>query len=230
MYEQRLLESVPMRVVKPLAPPVKPRLRGVLHHWAALFAAGAGISLVLLSPTTRAAWAAAIYTFCTVTLFAVSAVYHRPTWQPKQRALMRRLDHASISLIIAGTYTPMCLLALPQDVGMKLFWAIWGTATLGMLQAIFWAHAPKLITAAVYLAVGWTLVPFFSDVRAALTLGQLSLLLGGGVLYSLGALVYALKRPSPVPAVFGYHEVFHALTLLACALHFILVQGLIRSA
>lgn len=207
---------------------VKPRMRGVLHHGAALVAFGAGVVLVALSPSTRAAWASAIYAASTVILFGVSAAYHRPTWQPRERALMRRLDHASISLIIAGTYTPMCLLALPDPRGSSLLWAIWGTASLGILQALFWAHAPKWVSALVYLLVGWTIVPYFGDVRAALSAGQLALLFGGGILYSAGAVIYALRRPNPVPAVFGYHEVFHALTLAACALHFILVLSFVR--
>ncbi|ATB34385.1 PAQR family membrane homeostasis protein TrhA [Melittangium boletus] len=207
---------------------VKPRLRGVLHHGAAQVAFGAGVVLVIFSPSARAAWASAIYAASTVILFGVSAAYHRPTWQPRQRALMRRLDHASISLLIAGTYTPMCLLALPHPVGNSLLWAIWGTASLGMLQALFWAHAPKWVSALVYLLVGWTIVPYFGDVRAALSVGQLALLFGGGVLYSAGAIIYALRRPNPVPAVFGYHEVFHALTLAACALHFVLVLSFVR--
>ncbi|MBM7115773.1 PAQR family membrane homeostasis protein TrhA [[Archangium] primigenium] len=209
---------------------VKPRLRGVLHHSAAQVAFGAGVVLVALSPTPRAAWASAIYAASTVILFAVSATYHRPTWRPRERALMRRLDHACISLIIAGTYTPMCMLALPRPVGDSLLAAIWATASLGMIQALFWAHAPKWVSATVYLLVGWTIVPYFGDVRAALSSGQLALLLGGGVLYSAGAAIYALRRPNPVPAVFGYHEVFHALTLAACALHFVLVLGFVRDA
>ena len=143
---------------------------------------------------------------------------------------MRRLDHASIFVLIAGTYTPMCRLGLPESVGDRLLLWIWIAAALGVLQSIFWVHAPKPVTAGLYLLVGWIVVPYFGAVRAALSPSQLALLIGGGVIYSLGAVIYAARRPNPVPGVFGYHEVFHAMTVLACGLHYALVAGLVRAA
>lgn len=210
--------------------PVKPSMRGVLHHWAAVFSAGAGVVLVCMAPQARAAWAAAVYMASVVTLFSVSAVYHRPTWTPEKRAFMRRLDHASIFVLIAGTYTPVCLLGLPAAIGGKLLLAVWGGAALGIVKSIFWAHAPKPVTAAIYLVVGWTVVPYFGAVRDAFNRSELALFVGGGVIYTLGAVVYAARRPNIVKDVFGYHEVFHALTLLACGMHFAVVMRLIENA
>jgi hemolysin III len=218
------------RSTDPQAPPVKPTLRGVIHQWSAAAAFGAGIILVAMAPTTRAAVAAGVYALSVCTLLTVSAVYHRPMWAPRPRAFMRRLDHASIFVLIAGTYTPMCRLGLPEAVGDRLLLWIWIAAALGVLQSIFWVHAPKPVTAGLYLLVGWIVVPYFGAVRAALSPSQLALLIGGGVIYSLGAVIYAARRPNPVPGVFGYHEVFHAMTVLACGLHYALVAGLVRAA
>ena len=218
------------RSTDPRAPLVKPTLRGVIHQWSAVAALGAGIILVAMAPTARAAVAAGVYALSVCTLLTVSAVYHRPMWAPRPRAFMRRLDHASIFVLIAGTYTPMCRLGLPESVGDRLLLWIWIAAALGVLQSILWVHAPKPVTAALYLLVGWIVVPYFGAVRAALSPSQLALLIGGGVIYSLGAVIYAARRPNPVPGVFGYHEVFHAMTVLACGLHYALVAGLVRAA
>lgn len=219
-----------MSAVAAVAPPVKPTLRGVIHHWSAVAAFGAGAVLVGLAPTARASLAALVYALSVCTLLTVSAVYHRPTWAPGPRAFMRRLDHASIFILIAGTYTPLCRLGLTDAVGSRLLLWVWVAALAGVLQSIFWVHAPKPVTAALYLFVGWTVVPYFGAVRAALSTAHLALLLAGGIVYSLGAVTYALRRPNPVPGVFGYHEVFHAMTVVACACHYTLVADLVRTA
>lgn len=212
------------------AKPIKPSLRGVLHQWAAVSTFGAGVVLVAMAPTARAASAALIYMLSVVTLFTVSAVYHRPTWSPPRRAFMRRLDHAAIFVLIAGTYTPICLLGLPEALAARLLTTVWLGALAGVFQSIFWVHAPKPVTALIYLFVGWSIVPYIGAVRAALSTTQGALILGGGLVYSLGAVVYALRKPDIVKNVFGYHEVFHALTLIACAMHFALVLQLVRAA
>lgn len=213
-----------------MAAPVKPTLRGVIHHWSAVAALGAGVVLVGMAPTARASFAALVYALSVCTLLAVSAVYHRPHWEPRARAFMRSLDHACIFLLIAGTYTPICRLGLPGPEGARMLTWVWVAGALGVVQSIFWVRAPKPVTAALYLFVGWTVVPYFGAVRAALSSGQLALLLAGGVAYSLGAVAYALRRPNPVPGVFGYHEVFHALTVVALSSHYALVAGLVRAA
>lgn len=208
----------------------KPKLRGVLHQWGAVCAAGAGLVLVAMAPRGRPTLAAAIYGLSLFTLFLISALYHRITWTPVARARMRRLDHASIFLLIAGTYTPMAMVGLPPEVGDTLLLWIWAGAFLGIAQSVFWVSAPKAVSAALAVAVGWTLVPYFNEALAALGALTMTLVLLGGVAYTLGALAYALKRPNPRPGVFGYHEVFHFLTLVAAVLHFAAVLWIVRAA
>lgn len=208
----------------------KPRLRGVLHQFAAPGALGAGLVLISMAPTARAATAAGLYALSLVVLFTVSATYHRVTWSERGRTWMRRMDHASIFLLIAGTYTPVALLGISGTAGDRLLLAIWSGALVGVLQSLFWVRAPKVLTAALAVAVGWTLVPYYEEARAALGAADLWLILAGGAAYTTGAVAYALKRPNLKPGVFGYHELFHALTLVGAGLHFTVVLRLVRSA
>ena len=208
--------------------PEKPLLRGVSHEIAAGVALVASIVLALIAPPGRARLAASVYGLSLFTLFFVSALYHRPTWRPRARLLMRRLDHAAIFLLIAGTYTPFCLL-LPAPTGVRILQIVWGGAAAGVLQAIVWPHAPKALSAIVYVLLGWVIVPLLPSLRAALGGGGLALLAGGGAAYTLGAVVYATGRPDPFPRVFGYHEVFHALTIVAAVCHFAVAVGAIRA-
>jgi hemolysin III len=208
----------------------KPRLRGILHQWGAIFAAGAGMVLVAMAPPGRPRFGAVVFALTLCTLFAVSAFYHRVTWEPAARARMRRLDHASIFLLIAGTYTPLAIVGLPPGIGGTLLRWIWAGAFLGIAQSVFWVSAPKAVSAALAIAVGWMIVPYFGAVRAVLGGVSMTMLLVGGIAYTLGALAYAFKRPNPIPGVFAYHEVFHGLTLLAALLHFAAVLSLMRGA
>lgn len=208
----------------------KPLLRGVLHQFAAVGALGAGGVLVSMAPTPRAAAAAALYAISLVVLFSVSATYHRVDWSPRGRVWMRRMDHASIFILIAGTYTPIALLGVSGAAGDSLLLAIWCGALVGVLQSLFWVGAPKVLTAALAVGVGWTLVPYLGEARRALGAVELSLILAGGVAYTSGAIAYALKRPDLRPGVFGYHELFHALTLVGATLHFAVVLRLVRAA
>jgi hemolysin III len=211
-------------------PPVKPALRGVLHQSAAWYALGAGSVLVAIAPTPRAAIAAAVYSLSLVTLFAVSAVYHRVQWQEERsRAHMRRADHASIFVLIAGTYTPIALLGLGGDDGRRLLITIWIGAIAGVLLSLFWVRAPKAFSAAVAVLIGWTIAPYFNEVRRLLG-AEVWLILAGGIAYTVGAIIYALKKPNPWPRVFGYHEVFHALTLVGALLHFAVIVQMVRTA
>ncbi len=207
----------------------KPLLRGVLHRDAAWFALGAGSVLVAMAQTLEAAVAAAIYSASLVVQLAVSSIYHRVQWTTASaRALMRRLDHSSIFLLIAGTYTPITLLGLSGADGRRLLITIWIGAAAGVLLSLFWVNAPKPLVAAAAIALGWTIVPYF-DQTLRLLGGDTWLVLAGGIAYTAGAIVYAARRPDPVPHVFGYHEVFHVLTLVGAVLHFAVVLRIVRS-
>ncbi len=211
-------------------PRQKPRLRGVSHHFACLVSLGGGLVLVGMAPSPRAAAAGAVYALSLTWLFGVSAVYHRPTWEPRIRTWLRRLDHASIFVLIGGTYTPVCMLALPPETSRPLLFIVWTGVLMGVVQSLVWVQAPKVVTALLYLALGWVALPYAGALGTVLGPAGIALLVAGGVAYSLGALVYALRRPDPVPAVFGYHEVFHALVIVASILHFAAVILILRGA
>lgn len=207
-------------------PATKPTLRGVSHQIAAGVSLVAGVALALQQDNVRDTLAMAVYAASLTFLFAVSATYHRPNWQPAPRRWMRRLDHAGIYVLVAGTYTPICVVAMPEDSGQRLLWLVWSGAALGIVQSMFWAHAPRALSAALYVLLGWAVVSEWADVSASIGPTGVALLLSGGALYSVGAVVYARKSPSPWPLVFGYHEVFHALVIGAAACHFAVIAGL----
>jgi hemolysin III len=206
----------------------KPLLRGVSHEVAAAGALFAWITLAMVAGPGRARAAANVYGASLFSLFFVSALYHRPRWTARARLLMRRLDHSAIFLLIAGTYTPFCLL-LPRASGLPLLAIVWGGAAAGVLQSILWVRAPKPLVAAVYVLLGWAVVPVVPALRDALGGGAIALLFAGGAAYTVGAIVYAARRPDPFPRVFGYHEVFHALVIAAAACHFAVAAAAIRA-
>jgi hemolysin III len=200
------------------APLVRPQLRGVSHQIFFFVAVIAGLLLVRSAPTARATWGAAIYAGSLALLLGVSATYHRVWWQPGPRAWMRRLDHASIFVLIAGTYTPLCLtLAERSGVALTLIWSV---AALGALKSVLWPSAPRALVAALYVAMGWGGLYLTPTLLEHTGVAGLAMILVGGLFYSVGAVFYALKRPNPFPGVFGYHEIFHALVVLASMLHF----------
>lgn len=211
-----------------VAAPPKPLLRGVLHEVAASLALSAWILLAVLSPAGKARLAAVVYGASLFSLFFVSALYHRPAWRARARLVMRRLDHAAIFLLIAGTYTPMCLLLAGRS-GSALLTVVWGGAALGVLQAVFWPRAPRTLCAGVYVLLGWAVLPVLPSLRAALGDGAIALLATGGVLYTVGAAIYAARRPDPLPKVFGYHEVFHALVVAAAGCHLAVIVATLRA-
>ncbi len=210
------------------SPSVKPLLRGVSHQIAAFVALAACAALVEAAPSTRALVAALTYGVSLALLFAASALYHRPTWSAAPRRWLRRVDHSAIFLLIAGTYTPFCLL-LGGRRGLVLLAVVWGGALLGILRSMLWIDAPKTLVALIYLALGWVILPVLPDLRTAVGANGLWLLLAGGLAYTIGAIVYATRRPDPVPTVFGYHEVFHALVIAAAGCHFAVVLPVIRA-
>ena len=205
-------------------PAVKPRLRGVLHQWAFFVSLVGGVVLVLVAPPGRATLATAIYATSVAALFGVSALYHRITWvSVDARRWMRRLDHTMIFFLIAGTYTPFGLLVLDGTLAVAILCAVWGGALAGIVLNLVWIDSPKWVTAVVYVSVGWVAVIAFPDLISELGITAIALLAAGGVLYTLGAVVYARKKPDPSPAVFGYHEIFHALVIAAAALQYAVI-------
>lgn len=208
-----------------LGPPVKPRLRGVLHQISFFIALAAGAWL-LTRATGTMFWACVVYLVSLCGQFAVSALYHRLTWAPTARQWWRRLDHSFIMILIAGTGTPLAI-ALPSDATRTFLMLLWGGAALGVLRAMVWITAPKPLVAALALALAWFSYPFMPALSAMMGTTSVVFFLGGGVIYSLGAVTYALKRPDPWPAVFGYHEIFHALVVLGAACHFVAVARVV---
>jgi len=206
---------------------VKPLLRGHFHQAAFFLALGACSMLIAMNNSGRAMVAALIYSICVLNLFATSAIYHRANWQPQMRTFWRRLDHSAIFLLIAGTMTPIALLALSPDSGRKLLSVVWSVSFLGIAQSIFWPRASKWLTALLSILTGWLAAPLLPELRARLGSIDVWLLVIGGVLYTIGALIYAGKRPDPWPKYFGYHEIFHIFVVIAAALHFIVIARIV---
>lgn len=206
----------------------QPLFRGVSHQFAAIVAAVAGVVLVLLAGGGRATVAAAIYAVSLTAMLGVSAAYHRVWWGPRAQLRWKRADHAMIFVFIAGTYTPICLLAMGGPAGSRLLLLVWLGAGLGAAQALLWTHAPRALPVVLYIALGWLMVAYLPEVRAALAPAAVLLLLAGGLLYTGGAIVYALRRPNPSPRLFGYHEIFHACVVVACVCHFVVVAAVVR--
>ena len=200
---------------------IKPRLRGWLH--AGMFPAvlAAGIFLTALADSTRGRIACAVYTLTACLLFGVSALYHRGEWGPRANAVLRRLDHANIFLIIAGTYTPLTILLLPDGPGSPLLWGIWAAAVFGIGFRVFWVGAPRWLYTPCYIAMGWAAVFYLPDFLREGGIAVLVCVIVGGLLYSAGGVVYGIKRPNPSPRWFGFHEVFHSLTLAAFVVHYV---------
>jgi hemolysin III len=203
---------------------LKPRLRGWIHLGTFPLALVAGIVLVALAPSGTPKVACAVFATTAALLFGTSALYHRGTWSPRWTGVLKRLDHSNIFLIIAGTYTPFSLLVLENDGGTTLLWIVWGCALAGVAFRVFWVGAPRWLYTPVYLALGWVAVFYLPAILDNGGPAVVTLLAIGGGLYSVGGVVYALKRPDPSPRWFGFHEVFHALTLAAFATQYVAVS------
>jgi hemolysin III len=216
-YAPRMTGAVP-----PLL--ARPRLRGVSHQWAFYVSLVTGLVLVVAAPPGRPTLAAAIYAVSVAALFGTSALYHRITWaSQKARRWMRRLDHSMIFLLIAGTYTPFALLVLDGALATVILAVVWAGALGGIVLKLVWIDAPKPLIAVIYVLLGWVAVAAFPELISKLGVTGTALVATGGVLYTAGAVVYALRRPDPAPEVFGYHEVFHALVIAAAALQYAVV-------
>ncbi|TCC46762.1 hemolysin III family protein [Kribbella pittospori] len=204
--------------------PLKPKLRGWLHAGTFPFATAAGIVLICLAPGAEARWAAAVYTMGAMLLFGISALYHRFYWGPTGEAILRRLDHSNIFLLIAGTYTPLGMVLLHGDNRLLMLGLVWGGALLGILFRIFWVSAPRWLYTPIYLALGWVAIFWMGDIYHQGGAAVVTLIAVGGGLYSIGAVIYGTKRPNPSPLWFGFHEIFHAFTVAAFICHYIAVS------
>ncbi len=186
-----------------------------MFHELGFFAAvGLGIPLVLSAHPGRARIAAVIFAVCVAACFGASALYHRPTWKPDVRGRLARLDHAGVYLLIAGTYTPFGLLVLSKNWAIPVLTIVWAGSLAAILLKLFWLEKPKWLSAAIGLSLGWVALAAISELLKLDTPG-FALVVAGGLMYTVGGVVYALRRPDPLPTVFGYHELFHVLTLVA---------------
>ena len=207
---------------------IKPRLRGWLHLGSAPLTLAAGIVLIALSPTASTRVGSSVYAASALMLFTVSAVYHRGHWSPRMHGFLRRFDHANIFLLIAGSYTPFAVVLLEGGQRVALLSIVWSVAVLGVLFKVFWIGAPKWLYMPIYIGMGWAAVfyiPSFAagSNRLGVGIGTVILVLiaAGGALYTLGGVVYSIKRPDPWPHWFGFHEIFHTLTILAFVTHYV---------
>jgi hemolysin III len=206
-------------------PDTRPRMRGWLHLFAffgSIVAAAVLIPLAFVEGA-RAGVAVTVYCLTILGLFGVSALYHRRRWSPRAWKLMKRADHSMIFLFIAGTYTPFARLAVPEATGWWMLGIVWAGALAGVALKMVWPTAPRWVGVPIYLALGWVSVFVLVDILTLVGVTVLVLMATGGVLYSVGAIAYAMKRPNPWPGTFGYHEVFHAMTIVAATCHYIAV-------
>ncbi|MFH5824377.1 hemolysin III family protein [Georgenia sp. AZ-5] len=209
--------------VEALANLVKPRLRGWIHAGTAPVALVAGVVLVALAPTTAARASTAVFALTAVVLFGTSAVYHRGTWSPRAAAVLRRLDHSNIFLLIAGTYTPLAVLLLDRRTATVLLAVVWIGAVLGIAARLVWLAAPRWVYVPIYVALGWVAVGFLPAFWRTGGPAIVWLVAAGGLAYTLGAVAYALKRPNPSPRWFGFHELFHVGTVVGYGCHYVAV-------
>jgi hemolysin III len=196
----------------------KPSWRGWIHAGTFPVAIALGVVLIVLADGVAAKVSSAIFVASSLLLFGTSALYHRINWSPKVKAIFKRIDHSNIFLLIAGSYTPITVLALPHDKAVLLLWLVWGGALLGVGFRIFWIGAPRWLYVPLYVLLGWAAMMFIVDFFTANPV-MMTLIMVGGIFYTLGAVAYGLKRPNPFPGHFGFHEIFHTFTLLAFLCH-----------
>jgi hemolysin III len=207
---------------------IKPILRGHFHQGMFFVGLGGVIPLLFRTHTLKEFVAILVYAICALTMFGISTLYHRVTWSQKQRLLWKKMDHAGIYLMIAGSFTPMTLLALPDHSGKILLAIIWGVAAVGILQSIFFVNVPKYVSSIIYLIAGYLIVPYIGELKVSLGLLNVWLIFIGGLAYSAGAICYALKWPKFNPKYFGYHEVFHIFVNIGAIFHFFVISSLIN--
>lgn len=205
----------------------KPLLRGYFHEWMFFISIGACIPLINNSTNSTELIATIVYSIGIFLMFGFSALYHRVNWRPEVLKIMRRLDHSSIFIMIAGSFTPICLLVLPENLGLQLLIIMWVVAGIGILQTFIFTNASRMIRAGIYLIAGYIAIPYLSVLSSVMGFTNFSLTVAGGTIYSVGAISYGLKFPDFSPKYFGYHEFFHVLISLAAILHFIVIYSLV---
>lgn len=211
--------------IEQAAEELKPLLRGVTHAYAFWVALVAAVTLTVLAHGGLPRLSAVVYGLGLCALFAASGMYHRWRWNPRWRPLLRRIDHSTIFIFIAASYTPVALLIMHGTLRWVILGAVWAGALGGVVLSVAWISAPRVLSAAVYLALGWVAIAAMPQLVDRMSVAPLALLAAGGILYSAGAVIYALKRPNPWPRVFGFHEVFHALVIAAATAHFVAMAG-----
>jgi hemolysin III len=209
--------------------PTKPALRGHFHQAMFFVVLGAGVPLVYNSQGLATRVSVSVYVVCALLTFGISALYHRITWSTGARAIWRKLDHAGIYLMIAGTFTPVAMLGLSAASARNCLMTIWVVALAGIIQSVFFVNIPKIFSALLYLGAGYLIVPYMGELQQTIGSANVWLLVAGGVAYTLGALCYGLKRPVLDPRYFGYHEVFHVLVNAGAILHFFVINDLVLS-
>lgn len=200
----------------------KPSWRGWIHAGTFPLAIALGVVLVALAHGGAAKASSAVFFATSLLLFGVSALYHRFNWAPETKRVFKRLDHANIFLLIAGSYTPITVLCLPTGKAVLLLSLVWGGSLLGIGFRVFWIGAPRWLYVPLYLLLGWAAVMFMADFFTA-NAATMVLIIVGGILYSAGAVIYGIKRPNPLPGTFGFHEIFHSLTVLAFLCHWVAI-------
>jgi hemolysin III len=218
--------ATPAEAIAAAVADLKPRLRGWLHAYAAAISIASGASLIVVAFALRggsAAVSTTIYAATVTALFGTSALYHRLNWGPRAHRVMRRLDHSMIFVFIAGTYTPIAVLTLPHSSALAVLVVVWTGALFGVGLQTAWPTAPRWLSVPCYIALGWVAVFVFPDLLHNGGVAAFVLIATGGLIYTLGAVVYGLKRPNPYPGTFGFHEVFHACTLLAALCHYVAI-------
>jgi hemolysin III len=205
----------------------KPLLRGHFHQAAFFIAIGACSMLIAKASRQETLIGSLVFSLSLMFLLGVSSLYHRINWGAEARTLMKKLDHVAIYVLIAGTFTPVAMLALPEEKGTTLLYLIWAAASVGVIQSLFFIHAPKWVSAILYVLVGYLILPYLPELSQSIGSLNVGLIVLGGLFYTIGACAYAFKRPNFSPAVFGYHEVFHILVVLGAVTHFLLVYRLV---
>jgi hemolysin III len=208
---------------------VKPLLRGHIHQEMFFVALGAAIVLISNTQNLPDALSICVYSLGLFSMFGVSAVYHRINWSVSKRAILRKLDHSAIYIMIAGTFTPIAHLGLPSDSSLKLLIIIWSICSAGVIKSIFFTNLPKFLNAVFCLIAGYMITPYLGELKASVGSEGVVLIILGGVVYSVGAIIYGIKRPNPWPKTFGYHEIFHALVSIAAVMHFIVIYRLVNN-